>query len=124
MDFVSVDVREQLIQEVVGTVEFNDAICGQQRRETFLPVVVTAFDFTFGLGRGSVAEGNAVEVECRAELGEGLWRMSKKEGVVVHVECQGQAMGFKGAGEEVEVSQEVFGVIEAGLDIITCGIVQ
>ena len=45
--------------------------------------------------------------------------MGKEEGVVVHKEGQGQAVGLKGARQEVEVTQESFGGIEAGSDIVT-----
>jgi hypothetical protein len=124
MGFLLVDVGQQLIQEAVGACQFADAICGQQGWEAFLPVIMAAFDFTFGLGRWGVAQGHAVKVQRRAELGEGLWGVGEEEGVVVHVEGQGQAMGLEGAGQEVEVRQEGFGVVEAGPDIVTRGVIQ
>jgi len=71
MDFVLVGVRQQLVQEVVGSDEFADLIGGQKRWEAFLPAVVAALDFAFGLGRGRVKQFDAVEVEGLAELGEG-----------------------------------------------------
>lgn len=89
-----------------------------------MPVVVAALDFTFGLGCWGVAEGDAIKVQRRAQLGEGLRGMGEEEGVVVDIEGQRQAVGLKGVRQKVEVSQEGFGVIEAGADIITGGIIQ
>jgi hypothetical protein len=45
-----VDVRRELVQQDVGFVQFEDLVGGQQRGQAFLPVVVAAFDFAFGLG--------------------------------------------------------------------------
>ena len=72
VDFMGVGRRHQLIQELVGTTEFEDVIGGQEGGQAFLPVAVAAFDFALGLGRGGVAEVHAVEVEGGAQLGEGV----------------------------------------------------
>lgn len=109
---------------MVGTFQFDDLISGQQGWEAFLPVVMAAFDFAFGLRGGGVAQGHAVEVERGPELGVGLWRVGEEEGVVVHVKGQGQAVGGKDAGEEVEVGQEVFAFVEAGPGVVTGGVVE
>ena len=42
MDFVLVGVDQELIQELVGPFEFEDAVGGQQGWEAFLAVVVAA----------------------------------------------------------------------------------
>jgi hypothetical protein len=118
MEFMLVGMREELIQEAVSSIEFADAIGGQQGWKAFLPVIVAAFDFTFGLGSGCKTEGDAVEVQGGAKLGKSVWGMGEEEGVVVDVECQGQAVAVKRAGKEVEVSQKGFCVIEAGADIV------
>ena len=49
VDCVLVDVREELIEEAVGAFEFEDVVGGQEEWEAFLPGVVAAFDFAFGL---------------------------------------------------------------------------
>ena len=49
VDFVVIDMWQELIEELVGPVEFQDAVSGQQGREAVLPVIVAAFDFAFGL---------------------------------------------------------------------------
>jgi len=124
VDFVLVDVWQQLVQQVVGSLQFDDTVCRQQGWEAFLPVMVAAFDFTFCLWSRGVAKGDAVEMERGTELGEGVRGVGKKEGVVVDIEGQGQTVGLEGASQEVEMSQEGFGVIKAGPDIVTGGIIQ
>ena len=49
MDFVLVGVGDEGIEETVGGGEFAEAFCGEEGAEAFLPVVVAAFDFAFGL---------------------------------------------------------------------------
>ena len=39
VDFVGVDVRQELVEEAVGSFQFADLVGGQQGRETFLPLV-------------------------------------------------------------------------------------
>lgn len=124
MDFVLVGVGGEWGEELVGRSEFNDVFCGEEGDEAFLPVVVTAFDFAFGLRGWGVAELDAVEAEGRAELGEGLWVVSVEEGVVVHIEGQRQAVGLEDAGEEFEVGEEGFCGIEACAGVEAGGVVE
>jgi hypothetical protein len=51
MDFVLVDMGQELVEEVVGGGEVVDLIGGQERGQAFLPVVMAAFDFALGVGR-------------------------------------------------------------------------
>ena len=106
VDFVGVGVGEELVEEGVGGFEGEDVIGGEQWWEALLPVVVAAFDFAFGLGSGGVAQGDAIEVEGFAELGEGVRSVGEEEGVVVHVEGEREAVGEEDAGEEIEVGEE------------------
>ena len=124
MDFMLVDVGQELIQQAVGTFEFADVVGGQQWWEAFLPVVMAAFDFAFGLGCGRVAEGDAVEVEGGTELGEGVWVVRIEEGVEVHIQGQGQAVGLEDAGQEIKMSQEGFAGVEACAGVVTGGVIQ
>ena len=89
MDFMLIGMRDELVEEVVGPDQFDDLVSRQEGDEAFLPVVVAAFDFTFGLRRWGVAEVDAVEVESLTEWGEGVGVVGVEEGVVVHVEGQG-----------------------------------
>ena len=72
VDFMLVDVGQELVEQAVGAFEFQDAVGRQEGRQAFLPVVKTPFDFALGLGGGGEAQGDAVEVERGAQLGEGV----------------------------------------------------
>ncbi len=124
VDFVLIGVGHKLVEELVGAGQFDDAFGGQQRDQAFLPVVVAPFDLAFGLGRGGVEEFDAIEVESLAQLGEGVGVVGVKEGVVVHVEGQGQAVGLKDAGKEVEVGQQGFSRVEARAGVQARGVVE
>jgi histidinol-phosphate/aromatic aminotransferase/cobyric acid decarboxylase-like protein len=98
VDFMLVDVGQELVEQTVSAFEFQDAVGRQEGRQAFLPVVMAAFDFALGLRGGGEAQGDAVEVECGAQLGESVGVMGVEEGVVVDIEGQGQAVGLEGAG--------------------------
>ena len=123
VDFVLVGVGQEWVEQMVGSDQFDDVVGGQERDETFLPVVMATFDFAFGLWGGSVEEFDAVEVKGRAELSEGIWVVSIEEGVVVHVKCQGQAVGLEDTGKEVEVSEQGFTWVEACSGVEAGGVV-
>lgn len=89
-----------------------------------MPIVMAAFDFTLGLGCWGEPEGDAVEVQGRAQLGQRVGRVGEENGVIIDVECQRQAVGLEGAGEKVEMCQQVFMSIETGAQIVTGGIVE
>lgn len=114
MEFVPVAMVAQVGEVGVGRCEVGDVFAGEVGGETVLPEVVFAFDFAFGLGGGGVAEGDAVEVEGRSELGEGVGGVGEEEGMEVHIEFEGQAVFEKGGGEEVVIGEEVFVLVELG----------
>jgi len=122
--FMLVGVREEFIQETIGADQFDDAFGGQERDQAFLPVVVAAFDFAFGLRRGGIEQFDAVEVEGLSELGEGVGIVGVEEGVVVHVKRQGQAVRLKDARQEVEMGQQGFGRIKACAGVEARGVIQ
>jgi len=124
VDFVLVGMGQELIQQVVGGGQFEDVLGGQQGDQAFLPVVVAALDFAFGLGGGGIAEGDVVEVEGGAQLGEGVGVIGVEEGMVVHIEGQGQAVSLEDAGEEIEVGQEGFALVEVGTGVETGSIIE
>ena len=84
--------EEELVEQGVGGLEGEDLVGGEQGREPLLPGVVAAFDFALGLGSGGVAQGDAVEVEGFAELGEGVRGVGEEEGVVIDVEGEREAV--------------------------------
>jgi hypothetical protein len=124
VQFVLVGVGNELVEQAVGTDDFNDVICSQEWHQAFLPIVVSAFDFAFCLGCGGVEQFDAIEVEGLAKLGESVGVVSVKEGVVVHVKGQWQAMGLKNAGEKIEVGEQGFSGIEARAGIQAGGIIE
>jgi len=54
VDFMLVGMRKELVEQVVGSDQFDEVFGGEEWNEAFLPVVVAAFDFAFGLRRGRV----------------------------------------------------------------------
>ena len=79
-----------------------------------MPEVVRSLDFAFGLGSRGVAQGDFVKAQGAAELGKGLWLTGEEEGMVIDVKGQRQAVLTKGGWEEVEMSREVFALVDAG----------
>ena len=60
VDFMLVGVGDELVEQLVGAGEVADVIGGQEWDEAFLPVIVAAFDFAFGLRGGGVEPFDAV----------------------------------------------------------------
>src|ERR1700722_20373470 len=54
MNFLGVAMATQIRQERVGGLRCGDVFGGEQSGESALPVLVLAFDFTFGLGSAGV----------------------------------------------------------------------
>ena len=115
---------DKCFEQCVCRLDGADGVGGEEGREAFLPVVVAAFDFAFGLGRGGVAQGDAVEVQGLSELGEGVRGVGEKEGMVIDVERERQAVGEEGAGEKIEVGEEILGRIKAGAGVQAGGVVE
>jgi len=124
VDFVLVGVGDELVEQLVGPDQFHDVVGGQERDKAFLPVVMPAFDFTFGLGRRRIKELDTVEVEGRPKLGEGVGVVGVEEGVVVHIQGQGQAVGLEDAGEKIEMGQEGFAGVKPCAGVEAGGVVE
>ena len=87
--FVAVVVEAEFFDEAVGLREGGDVFGREEGGETFLPEVVRALDFSFGLRGGREAQGDFVKAQGGAELGEGVWLAGEEKGVVVDIEGQG-----------------------------------
>src|SRR5258708_39967752 len=85
---------------------------------------MAAFDFAFGLRGGSVAQGDAIEVEGSAQLGKSIRGVGEKERVIVHIERQWQAGDGEYAREKIQVCQQRFGRIKTSPGIIASGIIE
>ena len=68
MFFLFVAMHAQLVDQGVGRAEGGDGLGGEDRGQALLPEVVEAFDFSLGLRRGGVAQGDFVEAQGGAEL--------------------------------------------------------
>lgn len=124
MHFGLIDVRQELVEQVVGPFQFQDTVSGQQGWQAFLPEVVPPLNFSFGLRCGCVTQGDPVETKGLAELGKSFGNVGEKEGMVVHIKSQGQTMGLKRPGQEVQMSQQRFAGIEPSARIITGRVIQ
>lgn len=124
MALVGVAVSAEVFEQDVGRGDGGDGLGGAERGEAVLPVLVAALDFAFGLRGRGVAEGDAVKVEGGAELGERIGNGGEKEAVAIDVEAQREAVGEEGAREEVEVSQEALGGIDAGAEAAAAAIIE
>lgn len=98
----------------IGLVEVGDLFAGKVGRETILPKEMSAFDFAFGLRGGSVAKGDAVEVQGAAQLGQSLWGVGEKEGMEIDIDLQWQTVFEEGGREEIQVGEQVFGLVNSG----------
>jgi len=97
MDLVLVGMEQKLVQQAVGSFQFEDVIGSEQWGQAFLPIVMAAFNFAFGLGCGGKAESDAVEVQSNAQLGESFGQVGEEEGVEVHIKGQRQTVGEEDA---------------------------
>ena len=124
MDFVGVAVAAQVGQEPVGGFGGGDGFGGEEGRQAALPVLMLAFDFALGLRRACVAQGDAVEVEGGSELGQRVGALRKEEAVAIDIKFQRQTVFGEGGGEEVEVCEQIFAVINGGSGADAGAIIQ
>jgi len=114
MDFVGVVMRPQGVDVPVGDFDFQNLFAGEVGGQPSLPELVFAFDFALGLGRGGIAQADVVELECPAQLRQRVGIVREKDAVVIDVELQRASVGQESGGEEVEVGEQEFALIEFG----------
>ena len=124
VDFVLIAVETQGVDMRVGLVEIDKVLAGEVGGQALLPEEMSAFDFAFGLGRGGVAERDAVEVQGLTQLRESLGIMGEEEAVVIDVDFQGQAVLAEGGWQEIEVGQQGFALIDLGAGKDAAAIVE
>ena len=78
-----------------------------------MPKVVRTLDLAFGLRSRRIAQGDFVKAQGAAELGQSVWLTGEEEGMVIDIEGQRQAVLAKGGRKEVEMSWEVFALVDA-----------
>jgi len=83
-----------------------------------------ALHLTLRLRGGGETEGDPVEVQRLAQLGEGLGIVGAEEAVVIDVKFQGQTITGERFGQQVEVSQQRFALVDPGAGEDAAAIVQ
>ena len=122
--FVDVAMEAQRIDVGVGGLDLGDVFAGEIGREPALPELVFALDFTFCLGSWGIKEAYVVELESPAQLGERLGILGEEHGVIIDVDLERAAVGQESGGEEIQVGEEEFPVIEFGGDEHAAAIVE
>ena len=124
MGFMGVAMEPQSVDVRVGLMDLVDVFAGEKGREPALPKLVFALDFSLGLGRWSIKETNVVELESRTELSQRVGILREKHGVIIDVDLQGPAVVQESGGEEIQVGEQEFAVIDFGADEQAAAIVQ
>ena len=122
--FVGIAMESQSVDVRVSGFDLGDLFAGEIGGQSALPELVLPLDFSLGLGCGCIEEANVVELERRAQLGQGLGILCEKDGMVIDVNLQGSSVDQESGGEEIEVGQEEFAVIDFGTDEHAATIVQ
>ena len=112
--FLGVVMAAELVEQRVGLGQRGDMLCGEESREALLPEIMGAFDFPLGLRGGRVAQGDFVEAQGRAELGQGIGDGGEVKGVIVHVESEREADFEEDRGQQIEMGEEPLVVVDAG----------
>ncbi len=124
MDFVGVAMGSQVVDVRIGGFDFSDFFAGEVGRESSLPELVFAFGFAFGLGRGCIAEADVIELECPTQLGQSVWIVGEEQAVVIHVELELASVGQESRGQEVEVGEQKFALVNLGAGEQTAAIIE
>ena len=108
----------------VGFFQFGDFFAGEVGWETVLPELVFTLDFPLRLWRWGIKEANVVKLQCRAQLSECLGVLNEEDAVVIHIELQRASVSQKGGGQEIQVGQQKFALIQLGTDKEATAIVE
>ena len=93
MDFLGVAMRPEGVNLRIGSSYFSDLFAGEVGGQTALPILMGAFDFAFGLGRGGVTETDVIKLECPAQLSERVRIVREKDTVVIDVDLERASVG-------------------------------
>jgi hypothetical protein len=100
VDFMGVAMETQIVDVGVGLIEICNLFAGEIGREAALPELMLALDFSFCLGRWGIKEADVVELERRAELGEGLGILGEENGVIIDIDLKRASVGQEALMEE------------------------
>jgi hypothetical protein len=124
VDLMVVAMESEVLDMRISLVEVGDLFACEEGGQTLLPKEVTAFDFPFGLRGWGIAKADAVEVEGSAQLGEGLGVMSEEDAMIIDIDFQRQPVFVKGGGQEIQIGQEQFALIDFGAGEDTAAIIE
>jgi len=124
MDFMGVAMCPQGVNLRIGHFDFGNLFAGEVGGQPTLPVLVGAFDFAFGLGRGGIEETDVVELERPAQLGQRVGIVREKNAVVIHIDAERASVGQKSGRQEIKVGEQQFTLINLGTREQTAAIIE
>jgi len=124
MGLVPIAMEPQSFDVGIGGFHVGNLFAGEIRREPALPELVFPFDLSFGLGRWSIKEADAVELERPTQLSHRFGILGEEHGVVIDVDLEGSAVDDEGCGEEIKVGQKKFSIVEFGTNEQAAAIVE
>ena len=72
----------------------------------------------------SMGNCGEMNIECRAELGQGLGILGEEHSMVIDVDLQGSSVAQERGGQEIKVGQQEFAAIDFGTDEYAATIVE
>ena len=124
VNFGGVAMRPQGVDLRIGRFDFGDFFAGEVGGQAALPVLMGAFDFAFGLGRGGIEETDVVELERPAQLGQGVRIVGEKDTVVIDVDLERASVRQESRRQEVEVGEQEFALVNLGAGEEAAAIIQ
>ena len=114
MDFMGVAMCPEVVDLGIGDFDFGNLFAGEVGGQSSLPELMFAFDFAFSLRRGGIQETDVIELERPAQLGQGVGLVREKDTVVIDVDLERASVGLESGGQEVEVGEQEFALVEFG----------
>ena len=114
MDFLGVAMTAQLGQQCVGGFRASDVFGSEQSGKPPLPVLVLPFDFTFGLRRAGITQGDPIEVQGGSEFSQRLGTLSGEKAMAIYMENERQTMFGESGGKKNPGRPASLGVINLG----------
>ena len=124
MNFVGVAMKSQIVDVRVGGLDVGNLFAGEIRWESALPELMLSLHFALGLRRWSIKKTNVVELERPAKLGQRLGILGEKDGVIIDIDLERPPVTEESGGEEIEVRQKEFSIVEFGTDEQAAAIVE
>ena len=124
MDLMNIAMEPQSVNVRVGGFNLANLFAGEIGWEPALPELVFAFDLPFGLGRRGIKEADVVELESPAQLSHRVGILGEENGVVIDVDLQRSSIEEKGRGQEIQVGQEQFSIVEFGTHEQSAAVVE